>query len=94
MLLSKVKTTLMSSLKTKIGALLIKNSLSDTMKSFDAKQYGGAPLIGLNGLVVKTHGNAKAKEVCNSILQCMTFKEQGINDKIKASIAAEQADEQ
>lgn len=82
MLLSKVKTTLMSSLKTKIGALLIKNSLSDTMKSFDAKQYGGAPLIGLNGLVVKTHGNAKAMEVKNSLLQCVKFQREKVNEKL------------
>lgn len=72
----------MSSLKTKIGALLIKNSLSDTMKSFDAKQYGGAPLIGLNGLVVKTHGNAKAMEVKNSLLQCVKFQREKVNEKL------------
>ncbi|MDD6442506.1 MAG: glycerol-3-phosphate acyltransferase, partial [bacterium] len=35
------------------------------------------------GLVVKTHGSSKAKEVCNSILQCVTFKEQKINDQIR-----------
>lgn len=92
MLLSKVKQTLMSSLKTKIGAVLIKDSLKDTMKSFDAKQYGGAPLIGLNGLVVKTHGNAKAMEVKNSVLQCVKFKREKINDKIIASISEEKLD--
>lgn len=92
MLLSKVKQTLMSGLKTKIGALLIKGALKDTMKSFDAKQYGGAPLIGLNGLVVKTHGNAKAMEVKNSVLQCVKFKREKINDKIIASISEEKLD--
>ena len=85
-LLSKIKGSLMSSLKTKIGALLIKKSLKETMKSFDASQYGGAPLIGLNGLVVKTHGNAKRTEVRNSIIQCKKFKNENINDKIIASI--------
>ena len=93
-LIGVIKKGLMSTLKSKIGAALALPALKNTLKSFDATEYGGAPMIGLNGLVVKTHGNAKAKEVCNSILQCMTFKEQGINDKIKASIAAEQADEQ
>lgn len=58
-LLSKVKEGLMSSLRSKIGALLIKPALKQTLKSFDASQYGGAPLLGLNGLVVKTHGSAK-----------------------------------
>lgn len=82
-LLSKVKEGLMSSLRSKIGALLIKPALKQTLKSFDASQYGGAPLLGLNGLVVKTHGSAKAIDVKNSILQCVTFKQQDINGKIK-----------
>lgn len=85
-LIGKVKGAMMSSLKTKIGALLIKGALKDTMKSFDATEYGGAPLIGLNGLVVKTHGNAKAKEIKNSLIQCKKFKESNISEKIMESI--------
>lgn len=81
-LIKSVKKGLMSSLKSKIGALLIKDALKSTLKSFDASEYGGAPLLGLKGLVVKTHGNAKAKEVTTSILQCRKFKEQAINDKM------------
>ena len=88
-LLSKVKEGLMSSLRSKIGALLIKPALKQTLKSFDASQYGGAPLLGLNGLVVKTHGSAKAIDVKNSILQCVTFREQKINEKIKEKIKKE-----
>ena len=88
-LISKVKSGMLVNLRSKIGALLVKPALKETLKSFDSSQYGGAPLLGLNGLVVKTHGNSKAKEVCNSILQCMTFKEQGINDKIRESLTAE-----
>lgn len=82
-LISSIKESLMSTLRSKIGALLIKPALKGTLKKFDASQYGGAPLLGLNGLVVKTHGSATANEVCNSIIQCITFKEQGINEKIK-----------
>lgn len=85
-LISKVKSGMMTSLRSKIGALLVKPALKDTLKSFDASRYGGAPLLGLNGLVVKTHGNSKANEVKNSIIQCLTFKEQGINEKIKESL--------
>ena len=50
------------------------------------EQYGGAPLLGLNGLVVKTHGNSKANEVTNSILNCIKFKEQRINENIKETL--------
>ncbi len=85
-MLSMVKKGMMSSLRSKIGALLVKPALKETMKAFDASQYGGAPLLGLKGLVVKTHGNSRANEVCNSIIQCVTFKEQQINEKIKESL--------
>ena len=85
-LISVIKKGLMSSLKSKIGAALALPALKQTLKSFDASEYGGAPLLGLNGLVVKTHGSATAKEVANAIYQCVTFKEQAINDKIKENI--------
>lgn len=80
-LISKIKGSMMENLKTKIGALLIKPALKKTLKSFDASEYGGAPLLGLKGLVVKTHGSSKAKEVENSIYQCVQFKSQRINEK-------------
>ncbi len=87
-LIKKIKGSMMSSLKTKIGALLIKKSLKNELKSLDATEYGGAPLIGLNGLVVKTHGNATSKEIRNSVIQCVKFKRENINEKIKASLNA------
>ncbi len=85
-LVGMVKAGMMETLRSKIGALLVKPALKKTLKSFDASEYGGAPLLGLNGLVVKTHGSSKAKEVTNSIIQCVTFKEQEINEKIKKNI--------
>lgn len=85
-LISKIKGGMMSTLRSKIGALLVKPALKETLKTFDASEYGGAPLLGLNGLVVKTHGSSKSKEVCNTLLQCVTFKQQKINEKIKESI--------
>ncbi len=85
-LISMVKKGMMGSLRSKIGALLVKPALKETLKAFDASQYGGAPLLGLKGLVVKTHGNSKRTEVCNSIIQCVTFKEQEINEKISRSL--------
>lgn len=87
-LIDMVKAGMMSTLRSKIGALLVKPALKETLKSFDASQYGGAPLLGLNGLVVKTHGNSKRTEVRNSIIQCVTFREQEINDKIRGSLTA------
>ena len=85
-LIGVIKQGLMSTLRSKIGAALALPALKNTLKAFDATEYGGAPLLGLRGLVVKTHGSAKAGEVTNAILQCVTFKEQAINDKIKENI--------
>ena len=85
-LIKKVKSGMMASLRSKIGALLVKPALKETLKSFDVKEYGGAPLLGLNGLVVKTHGSATAVEIKNSILQCLDFKNQQINEKIRERI--------
>lgn len=85
-LMGKIKEGLMSTTKSKIGAALSKSALKETLKSFDASEYGGAPLLGLNGLVVKTHGSATSMEVKNSIIQCVTFREQKINEKIKENI--------
>lgn len=93
-LIGMVKQGMMTSLRSKIGALLVKPALKTTLKSFDAAEYGGAPLLGLNGLVVKTHGNSKAQEVCTSIIQCVTFKEQEINEKIKKNIGTSPMEEE
>lgn len=82
-LISKVKEGMMTSLRSKIGALLVKPALKQTLKAFDLEQYGGAPMLGLKGLVVKTHGSSKSIEIKNSILQCITFTEQRISEKIR-----------
>lgn len=85
-LISLVKQGMMSSVTSKIGAAMALPALKKTLREFDASKYGGAPLLGLNGLVVKTHGSAKAMEVTNSIIQCVTFKNEDINGKIKKNI--------
>lgn len=91
-LISKVKEGMMTSLRSKIGALLVKPALKTTLKAFDLEQYGGAPLLGLKGLVVKTHGSSKANEIKNSILQCIAFKEQQISEKIRERVTTQEND--
>lgn len=85
-LMEVIKEGLMSSTKSKIGALLVKDALKDSLKLLTSDDYGGAPLLGLNGLVVKSHGNSTYKEIRNAIIQCISFSEQEINKKIKARI--------
>ncbi len=83
--LTVIKQTLMSSFRGKVGGALIKPLLKKSMKKFDASQYGGAPLLGLRGLVVKAHGSSEAVEIKNSILQCETFVRQDVTTKISES---------
>lgn len=89
-LISKIKGSMMSNLRSKLGALLVKPAMKKTLKTFDASQYGGAPLLGLKGLVVKCHGNSKEAEFKNAIIQCISFKEQRISERIKEKLTVTQ----
>ncbi len=84
-----VKSGLMKDTRSKIGALLIKPALKEALKAFDASEYGGAPLLGCRGLVVKCHGNSTASEISTAILQCESFVKLGINDKISEMLEAD-----
>ncbi len=93
-LIRLVKQSMMSSLQTKLGALLIKKKLKETLSAFDSSQYGGAPMLGLKGLVVKTHGSSKAAEITTTLLQCETFQKQDINGKLQQAFTVQSAQEQ
>ena len=84
-----IKSGLMRDTRSKLGALMIKPALKEALKSFDASQYGGAPLLGCKGLVVKCHGNSTSAEISTAILQCESFIKLGINDKISEMLTAD-----
>ncbi len=88
-LMSKIKEGLMSSVRSKTGAVLIKPALKKTLKQFDTSEQGGAPLLGLNGLVVKAHGSSGSLEIKQAIKQCLQFGEEKINEKIKENLTIE-----
>lgn len=71
LMMRTVKDGLMSTFSSKIGALLVKKPLKEKFKAFDAKEFGGAPILGLKGLAVKVHGNADDTIFRNAILQCL-----------------------
>ena len=81
-LFKQIKSALMSSISGKIGGLLIKPSLAGLKKQFDSSEDGGAPMLGLKGLVVKAHGNSTEVQIKNAILECAGFIRDSINDKI------------
>lgn len=85
-LMKKIKESMTSTLLSTLGAALVKPALKKTLKDFELSKYGGAPMLGLNGLVVKSHGSSDNTEIKNSILQCIAFQEQDITGKIKENL--------
>lgn len=88
-LFKKIKAGIGSSLRSKIGGLLVKPALKSVLKDFDSSEYGGAPLLGLKKLVVKTHGSASAKEISTSLKQCVAFCECHLDEVIGRAVAPE-----
>ncbi len=75
-------------LRAKIGYLLLKPVLKGIKKKLDYNDNGGAVLLGLTKIVIKSHGSSKAKAICNSILQAKQMVESGVIDKIGAELSA------
>ena len=86
-LIKNIKGAMTSTPVSTLGAALVKPQLKKSLKDFDLTQYGGAPMLGLNGLVVKSHGSSHSIEIKNSIIQCIAFKKEKINEKIANNIA-------
>ena len=82
-ILSTVKKELMSGLSSKIGAFLAKGAFGRVRKTFDYSEVGGAPFLGLNALVIKTHGSAMAKDVTGAIRQSYHFLDKDIIKKME-----------
>ncbi|MCL2047601.1 MAG: phosphate acyltransferase PlsX [Defluviitaleaceae bacterium] len=70
-LMGMIKDELMSSGVSKLGALLAKGAFAKLKKRFDYREVGGAPLLGLNQLVIKAHGSSDALAIKNAIRQCV-----------------------
>ena len=75
-------------LRAKLGALMLKPVLRDVKHRLDYNNQGGACFLGVNKVVVKSHGASKRKSICASILQAATLAKSGIVEKIKASVQA------
>ncbi len=75
-------------LKSKIGALLLKPVFKSVKKKMDYNAHGGACFLGVNKVVVKSHGASKANSICASILQAKSLAENGVCEKIKSEITA------
>ncbi|MBE7067543.1 MAG: phosphate acyltransferase PlsX [Ruminococcaceae bacterium] len=80
---SGLKNVLYESWRSKISALLLKKGLTSFKKSLDPDVNGGAPILGVNGLVIKSHGNSTAKTIKHVILKADALARSTYMDDIK-----------
>jgi len=88
-----LKDVFYKSLKTKLAAILVKKDLSESKRALDADEHGGAPILGVNGLVIKSHGNSKALTVKNVIIKASKFARTKVLESIKEEFINMEVDE-
>ena len=75
-----------SGLLSKVGALLMRKVFKVLKKSIDYAEYGGAPLLGINGCAIVSHGKSNPKAIKNAIFQAISYVENDITEKIKLKV--------
>lgn len=84
---NQLKGMLLRSTKTKIAALLLKDSVADFKKKLDYKEHGGAPLLGISKTVIKAHGSSDARAIKNAIRQAKQCIESGVIKQIEQNLS-------
>ena len=82
----ELKGMFLSSLKTKIAALLVKNGLAAFKERLDPDTIGGTPFLGLRKPVIKAHGSSKARAVENAVYQAAAAAEADLAGRIEENI--------
>lgn len=83
-----LKSTLLSSLKNKLAALVLRKDLNELTTKMDYAEYGGSVLLGLNGIVVKAHGSSNAKAFYSAIRQAKVAGELNIVDTMRETVGS------
>lgn len=85
-ILKMLKNKLMKNIKTKMAALMLKSDLSSMKQEFDYEEYGGAPILGVNGPVIKIHGSSGANAVKNAIIKGIPYSAENVVEIIRQSM--------
>jgi len=87
-----IRTALKESLKAtitrQVGALLSRSAFTDFKKRLDHTEYGGAPLLGVKGVCIITHGSSNANAMKNAVRVAAEFADSGVNESIERGLAA------
>lgn len=84
---STIKKYTADSLLAKGGLLLLSPSITAIAKEMDYSEYGGAPLLGINGVCIVSHGKSNAKAIKNAIIVAKRFVDNRVNDLIREQLA-------
>ena len=85
-ILKLVKNKLMRNVKNKLAALMLKSDLKSMKQEFDYEEYGGAPILGVNGPVIKIHGSSGVNAVKNAILKGIPYGQENVVEIIRQSM--------
>lgn len=86
MVLREMKRRFLSTTKSKLGAVLLKDQLLEIKKEFNYAEYGGAPLLGVKGALLKMHGSSDALAVKQTIIKAIPYVEEKVVDTIQNSV--------
>ncbi len=89
MVMGQLKKAMFSSVKSKLGALMMKKSLKGLKSKMDYHAYGGAAFLGVKKIVVKTHGSSNEVSTKASVANIIKLHEHHIIEDITAGITAE-----
>ena len=85
-LMRMVKTAMTSTPRAKLGALLARPALQALKKTIHYSEYGGAMLLGVNGLATICHGRSDSRAICNAILMTEGFAEKRLREQLSQAI--------
>ena len=86
MVLREMKSRFTATAKAKMGAMLLKDQLMGIKKEFNYAEYGGAPILGVKGGLLKMHGSSDALAVKQTILKAVPYVEQRVVETIENSV--------
>jgi glycerol-3-phosphate acyltransferase PlsX len=81
-----IKREILSSTMGKLGALFLRGTFKRLKRTLDVDEHGGAPLIGVDGIAVLTHGAASARAIKNGIRVAASFGDAALPDAVRAAI--------
>lgn len=87
-LVGMLKTELMADFKSKLGAAIAKPAFRRFKKKMDYTEYGGAPLLGINGGIIKAHGSSNAKAITAALMQAVKYVRGNVTNAISEAVQA------